>query len=412
MHKNIKDKIEEIFDATPDDVSVGYGKKMVNGEYTGDLSFIFYVLEKKPLDQLSEDEILPNEIEVEGEVYPTDVIEIFEPDKTLACDADTNSQCYGWLDNFWDADYIPNRITQRPLKGGTSLTYTGGFNQSVGTLGFIAVDSNTDSIVGVTNNHVIIGDAYLATDRDPRGAVTSILNDQNFQTGEPYAPVNATSDFIGKTKRYYPIKPQPYSNKIDAALVAVTGSVIDPNESIKLVDFSYTGSMPFATTEEIDNLLVSGSEAFSTGRSTGAKSADTPCGIQFTALNVTSYVLGYENNMGETTIAKFSECIEFKRLNPECPWPIYGGDSGSALCAKIDGVWKIVGLCFAGGSSRGLANRIDNVASLLQIEAWDGSEKSFSDIESPLTHSISGLSNQPYIDISGSRYWQAGLIKQ
>ena len=50
-------------------------------------------------------------------------------------------------------------------------------------------------------------------------------------------------------------------------------------------------------------------------------------------------------------------------------------DSGSALAAYIDGVWKIIGLCFAGSTYYGMACRIDNVAAQLNISAWDGTTK-------------------------------------
>ena len=51
------------------------------------------------------------------------------------------------------------------------------------------------------------------------------------------------------------------------------------------------------------------------------------------------------------------------------------GDSGSALLAVIGGQYKVIGLVFAGSTdgTQMIANHIDTVAELLNIEAWDGS---------------------------------------
>jgi hypothetical protein len=48
------------------------------------------------------------------------------------------------------------------------------------------------------------------------------------------------------------------------------------------------------------------------------------------------------------------------------------GDSGSVVITKNSGGWKILGLYFAGNGTYGFANHIIDVASLLQVEAWDG----------------------------------------
>ena len=50
----------------------------------------------------------------------------------------------------------------------------------------------------------------------------------------------------------------------------------------------------------------------------------------------------------------------------------------------------------------GYACRIDRVASLMNISAWNGGNANFSDINN-------GLSDQVSIEISGKTYWQVGL---
>jgi hypothetical protein len=44
----IKKIIEELFNATPSDVGVGYGTKIKNGEMTNEESIIFFVPKKLP----------------------------------------------------------------------------------------------------------------------------------------------------------------------------------------------------------------------------------------------------------------------------------------------------------------------------------------------------------------------------
>jgi hypothetical protein len=98
-----------------------------------------------------------------------------------------------------------------------------------------------------------------------------------------------------------------------------------------------------------------------------------------------------------------------------CPWPVWGGDSGSTLIANIGGVWKIVGLVFAGNgtpynpqtglpnvtigntvyplqvaSSIGYACRIDQVASQLGIKAWTGSAAPVIDHNTITYRTVSG----------------------
>ena len=62
--EKIKIKINELFDLTPDNVGVMYGKKMTNGEYTGENTIDFTTEKKIPLNEIPEGEVLPTEIEM------------------------------------------------------------------------------------------------------------------------------------------------------------------------------------------------------------------------------------------------------------------------------------------------------------------------------------------------------------
>jgi len=95
---------------------------------------------------------------------------------------------------------------------------------------------------------------------------------------------------------------------------------------------------------------------------------------------------------------------------PDCLYPIYPGDSGSGLISNIGGVDKIVGLCFAGSSTLGIASRIDEVVSQLGIQSWSGSTPNFIDLSSKKLVTTGGLSSEKTITCSGQTLWQVGLI--
>jgi hypothetical protein len=111
-----------------------------------------------------------------------------------------------------------------------------------------------------------------------------------------------------------------------------------------------------------------------------------------------------------------------------CPYPAWAGDSGSTLIANIGGIWKIVGLVFAGdgmpynppvtglnyeiASSMGLACRIDHVASQLGIKAWTGSIAPVVDENTIVYKTVSGSSSNSTLICSGSTYWQVGLTEK
>jgi hypothetical protein len=111
----IKKIIEELFNATPSDVGVGYGTKIKNGEMTNEESIIFFVPEKLPSNLIPENELIPDvDFVLSDRVLKTDVIEVgiikpFSP----PCDP----SCYDW------ASTPPtNRLQHRPIKGGISIS--------------------------------------------------------------------------------------------------------------------------------------------------------------------------------------------------------------------------------------------------------------------------------------------------
>lgn len=395
MNEKINNKIEELFQSTPEGVGVMLGNKITNGEYTGEESIVFTVEKKKPLSDLSIDEILPSEVEIDGKIYKTDVFESGKIE-TFACPTNITNACYAW-----QSTPPANRQTLRPVKGGISLT-SQNLQGYVGTLGFMAIDVATGALVGVTNAHVVIGNDYYASSRSINDPIKNETDDDAFQTGEIQPSPQSLK--IGEVLRYVPLSNQPTFNQVDGALISISQSVMSNSESYKQFGLSGTSVMPFATTSEI-NALIGNNLVSSSGRSTGVKQGPL-CGLTIQGISYSTLVTN--TRVGKT--ANFNNTISFTRVNPDCPWPIYPGDSGSGLVATIGGVNKIIGLCFAGGSGLGVAARIDEVASQLGIQAWDGTTPEFVDLNSKKLVTVPGLSGLKTITCSGQTLWQVGTL--
>ena len=359
---------------------------------------------------------------------------------------------------------LANRQTTRVLKGGVSITSTSHSTPftnagTVGTMGLVCQDSASGALVGLTNNHVVIRDAYYTSQRtftNPQNeynlvdSSNTVQSDFVYQTGESQ-PVNpGGANEIGKVLRYVPIYASSsivanptLVNKVDGAIFSLyctssTGAtIIGFTSSFQQVGLSYTSSMPFASTAEIDNLINNNYELLSSGRTTGPKgSPDTLCPIRM--FGFTSFPIAYPLQ-GNQTLSYFTDVIAFVKpnnsssFNPSapqttatlCPYPVWGGDSGSTLIANIGGTWKIVGLVFAGNgapynpslgyqvaSSIGFACRIDQVASQLGIKAWTGSAAPVVDHDTIVYKTVSGSSSTSTLVCSGSTYWQVGLTEK
>jgi len=285
MNENIKNKIQELFDSTPEGVGVMFGNKIRNGEYTGEPSIVFTVEKKLPLSEIPSDQILPSSVEIDGVTYNTDVFE-------------STSGCYSWQ------TVAPgNRATVRPIKGGVSLT-SQNLQGYVGTLGFLAVDTATGALVGVTNNHVVIADAYYTSQRTLPGLIQNETNDSAYQTGD--IQPSSSSLKIGEVVRYVPISSAPLYNQVDGALVSIDQSVMSNSESYKQFGLSGTSVMPFATTSEI-NALIGNVNVSSSGRSSGVKQGSL-CGLAIQGVSYVTGVSGFKKQ-GTSTVAYFNNCI-------------------------------------------------------------------------------------------------------
>lgn len=413
LTQEIKNKLNELYQNTPDYVGVGYGHKTIKGVETSDKSIVFTVPKKKPLNEIPFNEHLPEFIEINGTIYRTDVIEIGKVVPMIdypICDNPLISpNCYTWTP--LGTVNPPNRQTYRPLIGGVSLTAQRLIGK-VGTLGLIVVDSISQKLVGLTNNHVVVQDPSYTSYRNLNSTIVNEYKSSAYQNGEVVPSVTTR---IGEVVRYVPIKSQPELNTVDGALVSLCANTVSNITSFKQLGINYNQPMPFATTAEIDSLVATPRTILSSGRTSGVKSGN--CGLKIKMLGASQAVYGYPlQDTGNRPIS-FNSLIVFTRLSEGCNFPIYGGDSGSVLIADFDGVYKIIGLNFAGSSQVpgsttdigqfGYACRIDNVAFELGIEAWDGTPKNtVSTIEKVITP---GGSPNKTIIVDGKTYWQVGL---
>jgi hypothetical protein len=359
--------------------------------------------------------------------------------KNLSCIED-NPEFYNW-------QTVPpsNRGVIRPLKGGISVTNYSKMSNSVGTLGFLAIDNDTNSIVGVSNCHVVVNDAFYASERiaiSPDDVIEHAWGDVVTQPHEPQSLTSGFSYRIGEVKKYQPLvsyysSNSNWFNKIDTALVSLDEEsifddtiIIDLDESYNQLGFESFNSgngLDFATTGEIDSLftidnegtVVSNYNLFISSRTTGVKGNGD---MKLKAVSQGQITSGPYNKQNTGEYLTFSEVIFFVAtlddINDTCPYPINGGDSGSAVIADFNGTYKIVGQATWGVTDggetilQGVFSRIDNIVEALNISPFNSSTASsanFSNTNGTLVHYEEGLSNQKFITIDGKKYWQVGI---
>lgn len=418
LNKNTSDEI----------VGVSYGFNTVGGKTTNEKVIVFTVIRKKPLSEIPENERIPSQITIDGETFNTDVIEgVNQPFAYGMCDPTFYD---------WQITTPGNRNKHRPLMGGISVTNFTVLGNYVGTLGFIAVDNETNSLVGVSNNHVLCDDAFFTSDRNVNDIRTNVWTPGGHSVNQPNEPGNVgPQNNIGIVKKYQPISPVPYNNEVDCALVAIntidgeTNPTLDP--AVSWNQFGVTGMTQaprFATTQELDTILEEqGRVYYSSGRTTGPKGQGITK-LFCTATN-SSISIGYDRQ-GQLTNCYMNDTFELQasgNTTPQgdwCYYPSNGGDSGSAILTEINGEFVIVGLLYGGRQIENpenpgtylpiatLCNRIDNIVRDLNIRAWDGTLNgiTYSNTTSVLTFVESGTSSDKIRVINGVEYWQMGLV--
>lgn len=425
---NINKELLQIAKNDSSIVKFGYAKKIVNNLVTEEKCLSFGVKKKLPLAEISSNKLIPSEIEIDGVVYKTDVTEIVDL-QYLACSLP--AECYSCYDPVNAIPCATNYTGARPIKGGTPLQLYPGY----GTLGFFAVHTPTQAIVGVTNAHVADIGSYYNTYTAPAWYITA-TTPYSFTNRIPLlVPNSSTYNIYGGVRFGLPIHinksaPIPFIETIDAAIIGVyqTDAQSQPfvtnAESWKQIGLSdIPGGIntppTFASTQELDALIdFTNLEVWSSGARTGPKKG--VCGL--TILSTTDWCFIDVSN----AIIAYKNQITISRSDVTCQ-AIDSGDSGSALMGKVPTynpadpnwkngprTWKILGLVYAGSvggtESYGVVCRIDEIATKLQIEAWDGSPKSFIDINNLDYKTFTGPVFENPKTIDGKTYWQLGAF--
>jgi hypothetical protein len=307
-------------------ISVGRGFKYINGKRTNKICTVVGVKKKLPQSHLKDKDIIPV-LDENGIV--TDVQEV---GKIKA---------------------LENTARMRPCPPSYSI---GHITVTAGTLGCYVKDSNGD-VVLLSNNHVIaasngatIGDIIVQPGVYDGG---SSPND-NFATLQNFIPIEMTVEeadckiagwftkivnfgtrVIGSRHRITSYKTnQSASNLVDAAIA----KPIDP----EYVDLE----VPRIGTPDGTVALDLGMTVHKNGRTTG-----------YTKGLVDQVDVTVEVEYSDTETATFVDQVVISGEFSD------GGDSGSAI---FEGT-KLGGLLFAGGDGVTVANRIENVFSLLNI---------------------------------------------
>lgn len=283
--------------------SVGIGRKEVEGKRTGSLALLYYVERKQPLARLSAEPV-PESVrffsrEKMREVrLPTDVIETPQP-----------------------APEVDPETRIRPVPGGVSF----GISGSTGTLGGWVWDTTDDTIVAVSNNHVLQN--TVGADTLQQGAADG---------------GSLPADKIGDVKRTI-ARVAPGTNLVDCAITDVDdpdnvdSQVLEVGEAVYAIE-----------TAEIDMLV----EKY--GQTT-----------QHTFGEVTD--VDYETN--STDGFYFDQQVRIVPVDPTDDWSA-GGDSGSLVFSQTPtsgGYKPAVGLHWGGSGVNGTASKIQNVFSALDL---------------------------------------------
>jgi len=128
--------------------AVGIGSKIVGGQITTEPAIMVFVVKKKPLTELSQDEVIPDEIDgVKTDVYESDVPQILMDDTRYRPLVGGSQITPGAL--------TPEVITHPPAPAAPVITPGEGLGLN-GTLGCIFSSPGTSpKIIGLTCQHVI-----------------------------------------------------------------------------------------------------------------------------------------------------------------------------------------------------------------------------------------------------------------
>jgi hypothetical protein len=292
-------------------VGVGIALRRAGGVVTDEPAVVTYVTRKLPREALPAGQQVPVELDADGEMVRTDVVEIAEP-------------------RYVEVD----TITYRPVRGGCQIGTAGG----AGTAGAVMYDRRDQQVVLLTNNHV------LTTVSNP----TVLPADTSVRQ-----PAGGTR--IGRSKRIVPMFPAPlgasdyrFFGTVDAGIVALDSNIAGQFDVVEIGPHPFVVLPPFIGLEVVRR-------GFRTQRRTGTVEA---VGLTVTvkAANGDRHRIG-----GDGTV--------FSIRSPERLISAMPGDSGSLVVDADGGAAR--GLVFASDSVSGgitWACELGTVMSLLELD--------------------------------------------
>jgi len=234
----------------------------------------------------------------------------------------------------------------RPLMGGISCVES---NLGSGTLGGIVRDSLDGALVALTCNHCA-GTLFDINYVWPVYGNTAI---SHINMRQPSYNDGGTTDAdnIGNPKRAIATQfGDEGENYVDAAIITLAAGLMKTDiRNISRGPFEFlSSSLEYAP----------GTTAYKMGRTTELTQGTIISNEVAARVNSNGDYADYYNQMMVESLTPF--------LQP--------GDSGSLILVQSAGIWKIIGLLFAGNEdgTQGFANHIGQIATDLQIEAWDG----------------------------------------
>jgi len=394
---------------------ITYGPKTINGIETDEYGLIFHVKEKKPIDALQIEKIIPASIAVEDISIVTDV-------ETGMVYNHTIGNCHTLSDVV--EPVMSTRIRQRTIRGGSS-SIAKVENGYVATMGLLVRDKSDGQVVALSNNHVFAGSSVHPAYTSTYSNVHSLCAIQ--PAYEAYGSVDRASDVIGTCKKFVPVGDEMYTlvggyvggTTSDSAILALsTYNVIDFN-SAKIVGFDPLPPYQFATDAEIDSLLNASSvnyaaPLFRSGRTCGPVGyPGNTYSCQISCYQFGDAIVGEYSGM----TSYFLDSFWFRGRGNIAAGR--GGDSGSAVLALLSSTmptvsaWKVIGLLFAGpgDSTYSIGCRITNIVQKLDIAPWNTIMPTVSAtyktiVISPLSYTT--MQDSCYVTLSGRKYFYVG----
>lgn len=297
-------------------------------------ALVVFVRQKLPLEVLAAEDVVPDEIEG----IETDVVAM-------------------------DPPVIQSQGRHRPAPGGVSI---GHYRVTAGTLGAVVVDQISGSRVVLSNNHVL-ANSNTGKDGDPiyqPAAYDGGTRTDTIAALGRYVPLKIVGgDDVGCILARGVVRTANWLSGLCGRRTRITLDALPSDDDANLVDAAL--GVPVRQEDIIEGIyqlgpIVGIAEAHEGDRVT--KWGRTTLLTRGEVLYVGAEV---EVGFGGGRTAWFVDQIICDNMSA-------GGDSGSVICREDPDGLVAVGLLFAGSATHTIANRIQHVVDLLQVDIGAG----------------------------------------